>query len=88
MKKVPRITITFVIKNGQKARMSTSLSKIKNFGNHSLVKKAKSGYFKSFCVKFFYGRDRKGTITNEMDCKDYSDLVWAFKAFSDKTLWL
>ena len=88
MKKEPKITIILTYENGQKRRLSTSLSKIKKFGNLSLVKKAKLGHFKSLYVKFFYGRDKEGAVVNEMDCSNYSDLIWAFKAFSDKILWL
>lgn len=88
MNKEPKITIILTFKNGRKNRLSTFPSKIKNFGNLSLVKKAKLGQFKALRIKFLYGRDREGEIVNEMDCKDYGDLYWAFKAFSDKDLWV
>ncbi len=88
LKKEPKVIIILTEVNGQKRRLSTSLTKIKNFGNLSLVKRAKLGRFNGLYIKFFYGRDKMGEVTNEMVCLSYSDLVWAFKAFSDTLLWL
>ncbi len=88
IKNEPKLTIILSSKNGKRSILSTYLTKIKNFGNLSLVKRAKLGQFKSLFIKFYYGRDNDGVIINEMYCKSYEDLICAYKAFSDKTLWL
>src|SRR3989344_1750068 len=88
MKIDPKISVKLVDKNGKRRMLCTFAAKIKNFGNLSLVKKAKLGRFKSLTIKFFYGRDNNRDIDNEMNCSDFYDLIWAFKAFSDEFLYL
>lgn len=88
MNKEPKITVNLIDKNGREYRLSTFPSKVKNFGNLSLVKKVKLGSFKSLRIKVLYGQNSEGEIKNEMECNNYEDLEWAHKAYTDKFLWL
>ena len=87
MKIDPKISIVLNNKNGKRYVLSTYISKIKNFENRSLVKKARHGDFKSIYIKVFYGRDKDGKFINDMTCFNYQELVAAYNAFSDKFLW-